>query len=128
MSEREGGGTGSFGAFLVGLAVGAAVGFLFAPEAGTSTRRKVSRKFEDLKMLAAEKAGELGELVAAAREDRAAVSGAKKELQRRGPGGRRRAPARRAARRGGGARAGGGGGERAGPGAPPPARPRPAAD
>ncbi|HEX9280655.1 MAG TPA: YtxH domain-containing protein [Gemmatimonadales bacterium] len=99
MSEREGGGTGSFGAFLVGLAVGAAVGFLFAPEAGTSTRRKVSRKFEDLKMLAAEKAGELGELVAAAREDRAAVSGAKKELQRRVLEARRRRHAVRAARR-----------------------------
>jgi len=97
MSEREGG--ASFGAFLVGLAVGAAVGFLFAPEAGTSTRRKVSRKFEDLKMLAAEKAGELGELVAAAREDRAAVSGAKKELQRRVLEARRRRHAVRAARR-----------------------------
>ena len=102
MSEREGGGTGSFGAFLVGLAVGAAVGFLFAPEAGTSTRRKVSRKFEDLKMLAAEKAGELGELVAAAREDRAAVSTAKKELQRRVLEARRRRHAVRAARREGG--------------------------
>jgi len=84
MSEREGG--ASFGAFLVGLAVGAAVGFLFAPEAGTSTRRKVSRKFEDLK-------------VAAAREDRAAVSTAKKELQRRVLEARRRRHAVRAARR-----------------------------
>ncbi len=83
MSDREGGGGTSFGAFLVGLAVGAVVGFLFAPEAGASTRRKVTRKFEDLKALAVEKAGELGEAVAAAREDQAAVSTVKKELQRR---------------------------------------------
>ena len=100
MSEREGG--TSFGAFLVGLAVGAVVGFLFAPEAGATTRRKVSRKFEDLKTLAAEKAGELGELVAAAREDQAAVSTVKEELQRRVLEARRRRHAVRAARREGG--------------------------
>jgi len=103
MSEREDGGGGggtSFGAFLVGLAVGAAVGFLFAPEAGSNTRRKVSRKLDDLKMLAAEKAGELGDLVATAREDRAAVSTAKKELQQRVLDARRRRHAVHAARRG----------------------------
>ena len=99
MSEREGG--TSFGAFLVGLAVGAVVGFLFAPEAGATTRRKVSRKFEDLKTLAAEKAGELGELVAAAREDQAAVSTVKEELQRRVLEARRRRHAVSAARGGG---------------------------
>jgi len=99
VSEREGG--TSFDAFLVGLAVGAVVGFLFAPEAGATTRRKVSRKFEDLKTLAAEKAGELGELVAAAREDQAAVSTVKQELQRRVLEARRRRHAVRAARGGG---------------------------
>src|SRR3989441_10212764 len=126
MSEREGGGTGSFGAFLVGLAVGAAVGFLFAPEAGTSTRRKVSRKFEDLKTLAAEKAGELGELVAAAREDQAAVSTVKQELQRRGLEARRGRPPGGAGRGGGAPGAAGGGGGEPGAGGAPPAGPQPA--
>jgi gas vesicle protein len=108
MSERDedqqgggggaGGAGGSFGAFLVGVVVGAAVGFLFAPAAGTATRRRVAHKLEGLKELAAEKAGQLGELVAAAREDRAAVSAARQELGRRVLDARRRRHAARAAR------------------------------
>lgn len=55
MSER---GTG-FGPFLLGIAVGAVVGMLFAPEAGEGTRRKLSRRLRDLKDLADEKADEV---------------------------------------------------------------------
>ncbi len=54
MSDREGGGTG-FGPFLLGIAVGAVVGMLFAPEAGTGTRRKLSRRLRELRDLADEK-------------------------------------------------------------------------
>jgi len=54
MSEREGGaesagaaggpGGAGFGGFLLGLAVGAAIGFLFAPEAGSGSRRRLTGK------------------------------------------------------------------------------------
>ncbi|HTD71552.1 MAG TPA: YtxH domain-containing protein [Gemmatimonadales bacterium] len=54
MSER-----GGFGPFLLGLGVGAVLGFLFAPELGDASRTKLSRKLRDLRDLAAEKAGEL---------------------------------------------------------------------
>jgi len=59
MSER---GTG-FGPFLLGLGLGAVIGFLFAPEPGEASRVKLSRKLRGLRDLAAEKAGELGELL-----------------------------------------------------------------
>ncbi len=52
MSER---GSGGFGAFLLGIAVGAVVGFLFAPEAGDDTRRKLSKRLRDLRDVAEEK-------------------------------------------------------------------------
>jgi gas vesicle protein len=54
MSER-----GGFGSFLLGLGVGAVLGFLFAPELNDASRTKLSRKLRDLRDLAAEKAGEL---------------------------------------------------------------------
>jgi len=54
MSER-----GGFGSFLLGLGVGAVLGFLFAPELSDASRTKLSRKLRDLRDLAAEKAGEL---------------------------------------------------------------------
>ena len=59
MSERGAG----FGPFLLGLGVGAVLGFLFAPEPGEASRTKLSRKLRGLRDLAAEKAGELGELL-----------------------------------------------------------------
>ncbi len=49
MSERSGGGVGPF---LLGAAIGAALGYLFAPAPGTETRRKLSRRLQDLKELA----------------------------------------------------------------------------
>ena len=59
MSERG----SAFGAFLFGLGIGAALGFLFAPEAGEASRTKLSRQLRDLGDRAVEKAGELAELV-----------------------------------------------------------------
>jgi len=60
MSDREGGGgSGGFGAFLLGIAVGAVVGFLFAPEAGDDTRRKLSKRLRNLRDVAGEKVDEV---------------------------------------------------------------------
>jgi len=59
VSERGAG----FGPFLLGLGLGAVLGFLFAPEPGEASRTKLSRKLRGLRDLAAEKAGELGELL-----------------------------------------------------------------
>jgi gas vesicle protein len=53
----------AFGAFLFGLGIGAALGFLFAPEAGEASRTKLSRQLRDLGDRAIEKVGELAELV-----------------------------------------------------------------
>ncbi|HEX4574851.1 MAG TPA: YtxH domain-containing protein [Gemmatimonadales bacterium] len=64
MSERGAG----FGSFLLGLGIGAVLGFLFAPEPGDATRVKLTRKLRGLRDLAAEKAGELGELLDAGAE------------------------------------------------------------
>ncbi len=55
MSERG----AAFGPFLLGLGVGAVLGFLFAPEPGEASRSKLSRKLRGLRDLAAEKANEL---------------------------------------------------------------------
>src|SRR6266581_3878701 len=60
MSERG----AAFGPFLLGLGLGAVLGFLFAPEPGEASRTKLSRKLRGLRDLAAEKAGELHELLA----------------------------------------------------------------
>ena len=55
MSERG----AAFGPFLLGLGLGAVLGFLFAPEPGEASRTKLSHKLRGLRDLAAEKAGEL---------------------------------------------------------------------
>src|SRR5256885_9482325 len=96
-----GGGGSGFGGFLLGLAVGAAIGFLFAPEAGTGSRRRLAGKLRELRDLAADKAGQLGELVDEARADAEAVSAARAEMKRRVLDARRRRHAIGAARRGG---------------------------
>lgn len=51
MSERGSG----FGSFLLGIAVGAVVGFLFAPETGDDTRRKLGKRLRNLRDAAEEK-------------------------------------------------------------------------
>lgn len=63
MSDREGG--SGFGAFLLGVAVGAVAGFLFAPEAGDDTRRKLSKRLRNLRDVAEEKVGEVRGLLEA---------------------------------------------------------------
>jgi len=56
MSERSGG----FGAFLLGIVLGAVAGFVFAPtEGGETTRRKVSKGLRNLKELAEDKVDEV---------------------------------------------------------------------
>lgn len=92
MSEREGGGAGgSVGGFLLGLAVGALLGVLFAPEEGGASRRKLSGKLQGLRQLAAEKAGEVGDLVAAAHgAGQSARRTAGEEVRRRLEAARRR--------------------------------------
>ncbi len=60
----EGGGGGSFGPFLLGVVVGAALGAFLAPNAGEVTRKQVRRKLRGLRDLAEEKAGDLSALVA----------------------------------------------------------------
>lgn len=57
MSDREGG--SGFGAFLLGVAVGAVAGFLFAPEAGDDTRRKLGKRLRNLRDVAEEKVDEV---------------------------------------------------------------------
>jgi gas vesicle protein len=71
MSEQgEGGGGSGFGAFLLGIAVGAVVGFLFAPEAGDDTRRKLSKRLRNLRDVAEEKVNDVrGVLEAEGEED-----------------------------------------------------------
>jgi len=63
VSEREPSG---YGGFVVGLAVGAVLGLLFAPEAGRESRGKLGRRLRALRGLASEAAGEVGELVSEA--------------------------------------------------------------
>ena len=92
MSERSTG----FGPFLFGVVIGAALGFLFAPEAGAASRTKLARRVREL---AAEKIDELGELVAADDDEEGAPT-ARAALARRLSDAKRR---RRVARRGGGA-------------------------
>jgi len=89
-----------FGPFLFGVVIGAALGFLFAPEAGAASRTKLARRVREL---AAEKLDQLGELAGAGEADDAddAEAGvpARAALARRLTDAKRR---RRAARRGGG--------------------------
>ena len=79
MSERGAG----FGPFLLGLGVGAVLGFLFAPEPGEASRTKLSRKLRGLRDLAAEKAGELGELLDAGDEEEDEPPTARVAIERR---------------------------------------------
>jgi len=67
MSDREGG--SGFGAFLLGIAVGAVVGFLFAPEAGDDTRRKLSKRLRNLRDVAEEKVDEVRGMLAEGDEE-----------------------------------------------------------
>ncbi len=97
MSEQSTG----FGPFLFGVVIGAALGFLFAPEAGAASRTKLARRVREL---AAEKLDQLGELAGAGEADDAddAEEGAptpRAALAHRLTDAKRR---RRAARRGGG--------------------------
>jgi gas vesicle protein len=59
MSERGGSGVGPF---LLGIGLGVALGFLFAPEAGDITRRRLGRKVSRLKEVATDKVEELRDL------------------------------------------------------------------
>ena len=61
MSEREPG--LGLGSFVLGIAVGVALGVLFAPEGGEALRGRLARRLRALRGLAAEKAGDLGTLV-----------------------------------------------------------------
>jgi gas vesicle protein len=92
VSDRGGGG---FGSFLLGIAVGAVVGMLFAPEAGEGTRRKLSRRLRDLKDLADEKADDVRRLLEEGEEsdendDDAEPRSTREELERRLAAARRR--------------------------------------
>ena len=58
MSERGAG----LGSFLLGLGIGAVVGFLFAPE-GEATRCKLAGRLRGLRELASVKVDELGQLL-----------------------------------------------------------------
>lgn len=44
---NEGRGSGAFWAFLAGVAVGAVVGILIAPDSGANTRRRLRRKLSE---------------------------------------------------------------------------------
>jgi len=91
VSERsgEGGGAG-VGPFLLGVAIGAALGYLFAPAPGAETRRKLSRRLQDLKEVASEEADELRALVAGDDETDEAELSAREDLERRLAAARRR--------------------------------------
>ena len=96
MSEQSTG----FGPFLFGVVIGAALGFLFAPEAGAASRTRLARRVREL---AAEKLDQLGELAGAGDADDAgdaeAPVPARAALARRLTEAKRR---RRVARRGAG--------------------------
>ena len=93
MSEQSTG----FGPFLFGVVIGAALGFLFAPEAGAASRTKLARRVREL---AAEKIDELSELARSedADEEHEGAPTPRAALARRLTDAKRR---RRVARRGG---------------------------
>jgi gas vesicle protein len=78
VSERGSG----IGPFVLGLGLGAILGFLFAPEAGAATRGKLERKLRGLRDLATDKADELGQLLEAGEEEEAEGS-ARDAVERR---------------------------------------------
>jgi gas vesicle protein len=94
----EGRGGGGFGAFLLGIAVGAVVGFLFAPEAGEDTRRRLTKRLKNLRDAAEEKVDEVRGLLETDEEEEAdadadaeeAPRSTREELQRRVHAARRR--------------------------------------
>src|SRR5260370_18863109 len=66
MSERSSG----FGAFLLGIVLGAVAGFVFAPtEGGETTRRKVTKGLRNLKELAEDRVDEVRGLLKEAEEE-----------------------------------------------------------
>jgi gas vesicle protein len=65
VSERDSG----VGSFVLGIAVGAVLGLLFAPAAGEGFRDELGKRLRSLRDLAMEKAEELGELVTEAAEE-----------------------------------------------------------
>jgi len=81
----EGGAGSAFGPFLLGVSLGAVLGFLFAPEPGVAARGRLSRRLRGLRGLAAEKAGELAQLLETpeAGEDEAPPATARAALERR---------------------------------------------
>jgi|GEM_PF-2016234 gas vesicle protein len=94
MSERSGG----FGAFLLGIVLGAVAGFVFAPtESGESTRRKVTKGLRNLKELAEDKVDEVRGLLKEAEaeadeneEEEEPELGTREQLRRRLDAARRR--------------------------------------
>ena len=97
MSDRGGGG---FGAFLLGIVLGAVAGFVFAPtERGENARKKVTKGLRNLKELAEDKVEEvrglLKEAEAEAEDDEAgddeeAELSTREQLRRRLDAARRR--------------------------------------
>jgi gas vesicle protein len=65
--EIENGGSGGFGWFLVGLGIGAAIGVLYAPQAGTDTRDSLAQgareRSEHLKRKSKEAAAQVNSYV-----------------------------------------------------------------
>jgi len=97
MSDRGSG----FGSFLLGIAVGAVVGFLFAPEAGDDTRRKLSKRLRNLRDVAEEKVDEVrGLLESDGDEEEDSDEGEDEEVSTRERLRRRLDAARRRRRRG----------------------------
>ena len=96
MSERSGG----FGAFLLGIVLGAVAGFVFAPtEGGESTRRKMTKGLRNLKELAEDKVDEVRGLLQEAeeqadgsedQEEKEPELGTREQLRRRLDAARRR--------------------------------------
>ena len=55
--------SGNFGSFLVGIALGAGLALLMAPDSGNETRRRLRRSARKVKRVAREKAGEIADSV-----------------------------------------------------------------
>jgi gas vesicle protein len=55
--------SGSFGSFLIGIALGAGLALLMAPDSGNETRRRLRRSARKVKRAAREKAEELSDAV-----------------------------------------------------------------
>jgi gas vesicle protein len=80
----------ALGSFVLGIAVGVALGLLFAPEGGEALRGKIARRLRALRALAAEQAGDLGELLVEAAspeaDDHTGTSRPRSGRRRRQPG------------------------------------------